>query len=102
MHTHPAGSAGCRPLGVLSVAAAVAGGPAAAYAAQGSLVVNGSVYREPSGCLQIGGGAAPLAIENHTDATVAVFYMAACKGEAGAVLPSGASRTFSGSSILVR
>ncbi|MEV6139027.1 hypothetical protein AB0L63_23780 [Nocardia sp. NPDC051990] len=87
-------------LGVLAIAAAVVGGPAA-HAAQGTLVVNGTVYRGPSGCLRIGGSAAPLAIENHTDATVTVFAMAGCKGEAGAALPSGASRTFSGSSILV-
>ncbi|WP_433756112.1 hypothetical protein [Nocardia sp. CA-135398] len=87
-------------LAVLAIAATVASAPDA-HAAQGSLVVNGMVYREPSGCLQIGGGAAPLAIENHTDATITVFYMAGCRGEASAVLPSGASRTFSGSSLRI-
>ncbi|WP_433193495.1 hypothetical protein ACQP1G_32660 [Nocardia sp. CA-107356] len=86
--------------GVLAIAAVIASGPAA-HAAQGSLVVNGTVYRDPSGCMQVGGGASPLAIENHSDATITVYTMAGCKGESSAVLPSGASRTFSGSSILV-
>ncbi len=87
-------------LGVSAIAATIAGGPVA-HAAQGSLVVNGTVYREPSGCLQVGGGGAPLAIENHTDAAVTVFYTAGCRGEAGAMLPSGASRTLSGSSVRI-
>ncbi|MEU0505906.1 hypothetical protein [Nocardia sp. NPDC005998] len=87
-------------LGVLAIAAAVATGPVA-HAAQGSLVVNGTVYHAPSGCVQIGGSAAPLAIENHTDAAVTVYPLVGCKGEASAVLLSGASGTVSGSSILV-
>lgn len=87
-------------LGVLAIAATVANGPAA-NAAQGSLVVNGTVYHQPSGCVQIGGSASPLAIENHTDAAVTVYPLVGCKGEASAVLLSGASGTFSGSSILV-
>ncbi|MEV5839760.1 hypothetical protein [Nocardia sp. NPDC052112] len=88
-------------LGVLAMVGGLAAHAAQANAAQGSLVVNGTVYRQPSGCLHIAGGAAPLAIENHTDATVTVFAMVGCRGEASAVLPSGASRTFSGASILI-
>ena len=86
--------------GAVAIAGSIAIGPAA-HAAQGSLVVNGIVYHAPSGCLQIGGGASPLAIENHSDATITVYYLAGCQGEASAVLVSGDTRTFSGSSILV-
>ncbi|MGY4102102.1 hypothetical protein ACW2Q0_21500 [Nocardia sp. R16R-3T] len=78
----------------------IAGGPVA-HAAPGSLVVNGTAYREPSGCVQIDVGAAPLAIENHTDAIVTVFYTVGCGGQAGAALPSGGSRPLAGSAIRI-
>jgi hypothetical protein len=86
--------------GVLAIVGSVVCGPAA-HAALGSLVVNGTVYHDPTGCLQFGGGASPLVIENHTAATITVYYQAGCKGETGTVLVSGDSRTFSGSSIQV-
>jgi hypothetical protein len=87
-------------LGGSAIVGVIATGPAA-HAAQGSLVVNGTVHRDPSGCMQIGGGSAPQSIENHTDATITVYYLTGRKGEASTVLPSGESRTFSGSSIQV-
>ncbi|MFD0362538.1 hypothetical protein ACFQZZ_13915 [Nocardia sp. GCM10030253] len=87
-------------LGVLAVAGTIAIAPAAS-AAQGTLVVNNTVYRGPSGCMQIGGGAVTLAIENHTDRTVSIFTGSGCRGDVTATIVPGETRTSSGSSIQI-
>jgi hypothetical protein len=85
---------------VLAAAGMFAAAPAA-FAAQGTLVVNNTVYREPSGCMQFGTGAGPLVIENHTDRTVTVFIGSGCRGDVTAVLAPSEARASSGSSIRI-
>ncbi|MFE7801832.1 hypothetical protein [Nocardia sp. NPDC057440] len=86
--------------GVLAVAAAIAAAPAA-FAAQGTLVVNNTVYREPSGCMQISAGVAQLTLENHTDNRVTIFSGIGCRGDATATLLPGEARATSGSSLQI-
>ncbi|MFQ6326242.1 hypothetical protein ACLMAL_08900 [Nocardia sp. CWNU-33] len=86
--------------GVLAVAATIAAAPAA-FAAQGTLVVNNTVYREPSGCMQINTGVAPLALENHTDNRVTIFSGSGCRGDVTATLTPGESRASNGSSLQI-
>ncbi|MFI7087610.1 hypothetical protein ACIBUR_28950 [Streptomyces anulatus] len=59
-------------------AAAVMGiaGTTPAYAAQGTLFVNGERHENPSGCIKAEGW--PLRLTNRTDATVTVFSTPDC------------------------
>ncbi|MEV6432729.1 hypothetical protein [Nocardia sp. NPDC051463] len=86
--------------GALAVAATIAAAPAA-FAAQGTLVVNNTVYRQPSGCMQISAGFAALALENHTDHRVTIFSGSACRGDVTATLMPGEARASSGSSLQI-
>ncbi|MGN2640392.1 hypothetical protein ACTD5D_30345 [Nocardia takedensis] len=80
------------------LAGAIVTAPTAA-AALGSVVVDGSVHRDPGGCLEVGGGPVPLAVENHTDTTVTVFNRPGCRGDATVVLNPSDSATVPGSSV---
>ncbi|MFQ6393826.1 hypothetical protein ACLMAJ_10245 [Nocardia sp. KC 131] len=85
---------------VLAAAGMLAAAPAA-FAARGTLVVNNTVYREPSGCMQFGAGTGPLVLENHTNRTVTIFIGSSCRGDVTAVLAPGEARASSGSSIQI-
>ncbi|MBH0780065.1 hypothetical protein [Nocardia bovistercoris] len=77
------------------------GAAPAASAALGSVVVNGSVHRDPGGCMEVGGHPAGLAVENHTDVVVTVYSWPGCRGEVLAVLTPTQSLTITGSSLLI-
>ncbi|MEV0294979.1 hypothetical protein [Nocardia sp. NPDC050710] len=87
-------------LGVLAVMGMIATAPTA-FAAPGSIVVNGSVYRDPVSCLQVSGGPIYLAVENHTDTIVIVYSWPWCRGEVTAVLAPNQSATTTGASIQI-
>ncbi|WP_280233747.1 hypothetical protein [Nocardia cyriacigeorgica] len=86
-------------LAALAVATVIGAGPAGA--ARGGLVVDGSVHHNPSGCVEVGGGARTLKLENHTDVPVTVYYGRGCRGEVTATLASREVRTVTGASIQV-
>ncbi|MET7770330.1 hypothetical protein [Nocardia sp. NPDC005366] len=85
-------------LGALTVAVSIITAPSA-FAAQGSVVMDGSVYRDPVGCLEANAGRPQLAVENHTDTTVTVYSWPACRGEVTVVLTPSQSATTTGASL---
>ncbi|WP_139348024.1 hypothetical protein [Nocardia donostiensis] len=72
-----------------------------AFAARGGLVVAGTVYHDPHGCVEVGGNTAARPIENHTDAVVLVYYGRGCLGEVTASLAPREIRAVTGTSIHV-
>lgn len=90
---------------VATVAGALLGGlltaAPPATAALGGLVVDGSVYHNPAGCVDVDNGAQARPVENHTPALVTVFYGRGCQGEITAVIAPSEIRTVSGTSIQV-
>ncbi|WP_054813241.1 hypothetical protein [Nocardia arizonensis] len=86
--------------GALAVTGLILTAPPA-FAALGSVVVNGSVHRDPDGCFDVGGSPAQLAVENHTDTTIMIFAWPGCRGEMTVVLTPTQSATVSGSSVQI-
>ncbi|MFF3224488.1 hypothetical protein ACFYV7_16965 [Nocardia suismassiliense] len=86
-------------LGSLVGAAMCAAAPVAA-ADQGELIVGGTVYSNPSGCIMLGTDTVRH-IENKTSTVVTVYTDASCQGIATAVLRPGDSGTYTGKSVVV-
>ncbi|MFC3994951.1 hypothetical protein ACFOVU_03440 [Nocardiopsis sediminis] len=78
-------------IGSVAAAAALAGVPATAHAAEGYIVLNGQRTDNPSGCYNAPYW--PLTVENQTDQPVTVHNAPNCQGVIVAVVPSGASAT---------
>ncbi|WP_037911628.1 hypothetical protein [Actinacidiphila yeochonensis] len=60
-----------------------------AWAAQGTLVVNGTTYQDPSGCYNA--QVWPLSVTNNTDQLVTVYAGLNCTGGVLALLAPGSS-----------
>lgn len=85
--------------GVLAAAAIFAAAPAA-QAAVGDLVVDGSTYSNPSGCLFLGPDAV-RDIANNTDSVVTLFRDAQCVGDSTGVLAAGQSGSYTAKSAQI-
>ncbi|MEO3974920.1 hypothetical protein [Streptomyces sp. CAU 1734] len=72
-----------------------------ASAAEGYLIVNGSVVQDPAGCLRAGDAPAVLRITNATTATAVVFATGDCTDRETAFLVPGTSGIFWGASVLI-
>ncbi|TJZ57029.1 hypothetical protein FCH28_06020 [Streptomyces piniterrae] len=88
-------------LGVVAAAVTlVVSGPGSAYAAEGSLVVGGVEYVDPSGCYDTDSW--PLTVDNYTDRPALVFAEPNCGGTPIEFVAPGASTVSEfGSSVYV-
>ncbi|WP_326767165.1 hypothetical protein OG978_23880 [Streptomyces sp. NBC_01591] len=72
-----------------------------ASAAQGDLVVNGTVYSDPSGCYP--SDRWPLSVENYTNEPALIFGSADCSGPIlGFVTPGSSQVSEFGGSVFIR
>ncbi|MCX5110115.1 hypothetical protein OOK13_16505 [Streptomyces sp. NBC_00378] len=72
-----------------------------ASAAQGDLVVNGTVYSDPTGCYP--SDRWPLSVENYTNDLAVIFQGADCSGPIlGVVAPGGSEVSEFGGSVFIR
>ncbi|QKV93908.1 hypothetical protein HUT19_20855 [Streptomyces sp. NA02950] len=84
--------------GALALALLSAG---TATAAQGTLIVSGTPYSDPSGCYNT--EQYPLRVDNHTDELAIVFSGPECQGAVTATVPPGERGVFEfGESVYIR
>ncbi|MEK8146009.1 hypothetical protein NKH18_46945 [Streptomyces sp. M10(2022)] len=75
-------------------------GPASAFAAEGTLVINGSEYNDPSGCYPI--DRYPTSMTNHTDSIAEVHSGPDCSGQVEwLVYPGETYHTESAQSVFI-
>ncbi|MFJ8850661.1 hypothetical protein [Streptomyces sp. NPDC102437] len=88
--------------GTLAAAAMLSvSGTQSASAAQGDLVVNGTVHSDPSGCYP--SDRLPLTVENYTNDLAVIFQGADCSGPIlGIVLPGSSGVSEFGGSVFIR
>jgi hypothetical protein len=73
--------------------------PAAAQAARGFLVINGTPYPVSSGCLAISSTTLSLKVTNYTGTTVRLYAAPGCAGASNVTIPPGDNRYGWGGSI---
>ncbi|NUS74177.1 MAG: hypothetical protein HOQ05_12325 [Corynebacteriales bacterium] len=72
-----------------------------AQAAQGSLLINGTTYRDPSGCYD--SDSAPLTVSNYTNGRAWAYREMGCQGAlTGIVDPSGTIISGTGRSVFIQ
>jgi hypothetical protein len=88
----------------LGAAAAITGAalviPAAAYAANGPLIINGTIYNNPNGCV-FSEYPQSLGIENKTDQVADVFAFPGCRGPIVDVVGPQQSKVVPGASVSI-
>jgi hypothetical protein len=70
--------------------------PGTAYAAHGTLYIDGAAHQEPSGCFPLG-DFAPSTVSNQTDQVVVLWTGSGCTGNVDYVMNPGESRFATGS-----
>ncbi|MGW1990448.1 hypothetical protein [Embleya sp. NPDC001921] len=73
-----------------------------AHAAEGVLIINGTLHEDPSGCIGVGSQPQPLDVVNDTDRAVDVYSGANCTGARVLTLQPGVEDSAFGASVRVR
>ncbi|NLU74189.1 hypothetical protein HCC61_16125 [Streptomyces sp. HNM0575] len=90
-------------LGTIAAAGMIAlAAPCSAQAADGTLIINGIPYDEPSGCNDVSAYPGAFAVHNGTDETAFVYSGPACTGPLSRVVPAGSASGAYGRSVYIR
>ncbi len=75
--------------------------PGSAYAANGAVLLDGSTYPNPSGCITPGNNPhQSLDIDNRTDEPLSIYDTRDCSGNPNSAISPGTTGSFSGASVL--